>query len=236
CLIYLGYFQPDGEESALLHARRMLDRFPEDGREFMYVIVWASRRLRRYDEAYQCASEGIQRFRDDPRFWHGQSLTMFSWFRDPTHRDSWRFAGLDAIAHLQKAAELYARNGEQNRVLLGAAHCNVAYFSCIEDPAWNAYDVERAVADLNWLKHYVPPDQWYPAYPEYFHAEAMVTYHVFRRDRDANVSGKRLLAELDCAEKSNEAALELFTKQSFLMLREQIAAARVEVLSRQTET
>ncbi|MFP5041609.1 hypothetical protein [Parasediminibacterium sp. JCM 36343] len=53
--------------------------------DFLYILCWVTRRIKRYEESIELAFEGIRNFPDDPRFYHGFALTKYcTIYEDPT--------------------------------------------------------------------------------------------------------------------------------------------------------
>jgi len=228
CLLYLAFSEPQGDQDAYEHARRCLQRYHGPDRlEFYYVLIWVTRRLRKYVEGYKFATQAIQLSPADPRLYHGRGLLIYAFYADIEYRSMFFYGGAAALEDIDRAIKLYyEQDRERYRRLLAAAHTNLAYLRCIDDPLhWrDLYSPERARQDLNFAKRYVPTTEWYPDYPEYFHAEATVLFHEYLKGKTGSMPRDALLDKLRHAREMNLTAGRLFPKASFAALTERIDA------------
>ena len=228
CLFYLGLPQQEGDQRAYDCAVESATRFPKAKFEFLYVALWAARRLRKFEMAHQLACEAIDEDSGDPRFYHGRSLNNFSWFSDRKQRSTWKLSGDLAVKDLKAAIRLYRKKGDRYLRVIGAAYCNQAYFLLL-DENWGVYSLSEAVESLDKLKDYVDRTEWDPLYPEYFGAEAMVRYHEYLGGLKREEPREYLEDKLSQGLKSILVAIRLFERQRFYELKGKVQQALVSM-------
>jgi hypothetical protein len=217
CLLYLALPRPartsqtdspssTGDEKAYLHAEaimegeKLLDRSdwekaPESVKqEFRYVQSWAARRSGRYQKAVELAQEGTAHEPEDPRFFHGLCLSIYSWLSKKPEEST---PTLDAaIAATRTAIFLYLKTaeGDHNNDVIAANYNNLAYFlawsvalnqeaSPADRPRAEAHS-HKAIAEardaLHQLKELIDKNEWEKTkHPEFFHTEAYLEYQEF---------------------------------------------------------
>src|SRR5204863_10159809 len=84
CLLYLTLADIEGDQKAFHHATAMLNEpsvlaeVPDSEAEFRYIACWSARRLKNFSAATEQATTGIEKWPDDPRFYHGRSLSKLA--------------------------------------------------------------------------------------------------------------------------------------------------------------
>lgn len=195
-----------GDEKAYQHAEALMegeqliarpkwDETPETiKQEFRYVQCWAARRTGHFRKAVALAKEGNEKEPNDPRFFHGLCLAIYSWLvKNPKDMPP-RLE--EAIEATKTAISLYKvqSTAHENDDVIAANYNNLAYFL-----AWSVelstqnWDLPRqAVAEQNRqtiaaardaleaLRDLVKKSTWETTkHPEYFHTEAYLEYVEF---------------------------------------------------------
>jgi hypothetical protein len=189
----------------------MMSRFRGDrhaDREYQYIAGWAARRARKYHVANAILGVAIERYTDDPRFFHGRSLNTYSWLKDSSARRRCPYTLKRAIVDGERAVELYEASGDPTyEELTAACYNNLAYFYSVGDATSMAAAAPAREALLK-LKALVPSNLWNPKYPEYFHTEACVEYcEAMEAKQRSDVSSQS--SKLAWARSAIEAAIRL---------------------------
>jgi hypothetical protein len=186
------------------------------------------------------AKEGIKKEPNDPRFFHGLCLAIYSWLMKKPNDSPPRLE--EAIAATQTAISLYKTQstGNENDDVLAANYNNLAYFlawsvelmqetaavSRDELAQQNREALAKAREALEGLKRLVDKSTWERTkHPEYFHTEAYLEYMEFTV---ASLTGDLAvgLRKLENANKEIEIALRLLaegpTKINYRALRDRI--------------
>jgi hypothetical protein len=208
--------------------------------EFRYVQCWAARRTGHFRRAVALAKEGIKKEPNDPRFFHGLCLAIYSWLMKKPNDSPPRLE--EAIEATQTAISLYQTHptGNENDDVLAANYNNLAYFlawsvELTQETAAVSRDVlaqqnrdalAKAREALEGLKRLVDKSTWERTkHPEYFHTEAYLEYMEFTV---ASLTGDLAvgLRKLENANKEIEIALRLLaegpTKINYRALRDRI--------------
>lgn len=187
CLLYLTIPSTQADKLAYEHAREML-RLPHvlkemqgADAEFRYIACWSARRLKNFADATDLALGAIEKWPDDPRFYHGLSLSKLAeWEAGPSEapRTVLLFEGEEAA---WQAIRLYSKASEENREFLGASYNNVAYINTLKTKVAESREAARsslvkARAAIKELKKNVPETEWTPTHPNYFHTDALLCY------------------------------------------------------------
>ncbi len=172
CYLYMAFPKVEGDAEAHRHALAMRGIFgSHDGVEFSYVLLWTSRRLGRYEDGVEMANVAITQHPEDARLHHGLGLLYYSWAMSADHDRSIHINR--AISSIQHALMLYQRYSPSNRELVAICHKDLALFHS-EQSASELFAPEVARQDLAKLSLVIPEDEWYPMYPEFYHAKAQV--------------------------------------------------------------
>ncbi len=226
CLLYMALPVHDGDEAALQHAIDMIRRFDERPAEFLYIAAWAGRRSRQYQIADDWITTALQRFPDDPRFWHGHALNIYAWIVDGDVQRKCPYSPATAISASTRAVELLSRKQESRHRddALGANYNNLAFFQILW-PETDAYDVAGARSSLERLKAAVPKIDWEPTFPEYYHTEAAVELNEALMLRSEGKGPGLVREKLLAAQREISHAIRMVPeKPSYQLLRDTIVA------------
>lgn len=80
-------------------------------RDYLYVMIWVSRRVEAYAESKKYCEIGISRFPRDPRFYHGKSLYLYNEYFSESSLDSCNIKQLKEILNLGESALYGYRKG-----------------------------------------------------------------------------------------------------------------------------
>jgi hypothetical protein len=251
-LLYLAFPSEQGDEIAYDHATRMLsmysliEQFPEVECEFHYVACWSARRLRRYKDAKHHAEKGLERYPNDPRFYHGRLITRIAKLSDDLLGKRIRFdkkninpqirQGLldlsiketinEVVSDGNRAIELYRALSNENEDVVSAILNSIAYMYALSSTQDSQSEADKELLTkarqyLDLLKQNLPPDHWSPNYPEYFHTQSFIEYYeALLLDRSQQFAQAK--TKLDHSRRSIVEAIQLNTKQTYLDLRELI--------------
>lgn len=226
CLLYMALPLHDGDDAAFAHAIEMFARFPAYDREFLYVIAWAGRRCKQYQKTAEWIEEGLRRYPDDLRFWHGQALNIYAWLLDENARTSCQYQPSDAVQATERTLAMLSRAERPHALapeIRAANYNNLAYFRVLW-PDSAAFDVPAAREALDSLKIILPRPRW-EQFPEYYHTEALVEYREALALRAANGDPSDIREKLNTAQREIRRALLLVPdKETYQRLRDTIAA------------
>jgi hypothetical protein len=175
-LLYLAYPLRSGDARVVNSTDRSCRKYPEQQLEFLYLGCWAARRMKRYAESILFADRGIAVDQEDPRFYHGRSLSVYCWIDSAMEGCSKVMK--DAIDDAVHAVRLLERDYASDSEMLSAGYNNIAYFCLQSDPAVQN-SMRTAVEYFEKLLKLLPRSQWTPKYPEYFHTESVLLYHQY---------------------------------------------------------
>jgi hypothetical protein len=244
CLLFLSSPHPASDSVAREHAEEMLSfvasQWPSGGEaieeikgHFLYVLCWALRREKRFEEAEAVATKVIESEAGcrDARFFHGRAINAYSWLTFGEAPEG--VTVVRAISDAERAIELYSGVGTGTHAHALAALYNTLTCFCSN---WvdDYEDLPAARRFLDELKQVRPKWEWDPGHPEYFHTEAFLEFQEFRQMERARPSGRaELVAARDKllrAHKEIERAIEIFSEdEDYTMLRRQIDLALTEV-------
>lgn len=184
CYLYLAFgFEEKLHSylSALLKPKLEKDVSDVTRRECLYVLCWSARRSGLNQDANRYAKEGIARYPEDPRFYHGLALNIYTWQK--LDAASCRYQIIDIVENSQRAVELYQRHAQENKDVIAACYNNMAYFLALDaktgnyDRAVRTQKLEEARACLEQLKDIFNKETaWNPDHPEFFHTSAFLEY------------------------------------------------------------
>ncbi|HEY0347555.1 MAG TPA: hypothetical protein VGC60_05310, partial [Pyrinomonadaceae bacterium] len=247
CLLHLAFPTNEGDERAYKHAYQMLGRtdvlkeVDYSEREYLYILAWAARRLRKYDEAWDVASKAIKRFADDSRFHHARAIVTFSWLLDPSAKPSCSQTMRSAIEDARLAITLLKQKspdfpalGATYEELIGANRNNIAYLAAWEGKELRqarnfkeaGRSIREAVAEINALKRDV--QEWLPMFPEYCHTEAYVRFEDYKIGKLHKTDQNTLLNKLKSAKRAIDGAISVYPTDSYIKLRDSIQKALLE--------
>jgi hypothetical protein len=217
CLLYMAFPRVTGDRQAydyaaeLLINKELMAAQPGIEQEYIYVICWAARRLKEYSTAHYYAELGIRNWPDDPRFYHGRCLNTAAWLGDEKKEAECRLTLRDAIEDARRALDLYGRDGEESRDLIGACYNNLAYLwaEYAARESCTAAAVTEARRALLGLKEWTEKERWVPNHPEYLHTEAYVEFQEYSLARIGREDEARLRAKLEHARREIDKALAL---------------------------
>jgi hypothetical protein len=224
CYLLMAFPSVEGDERAHMHAKEMYEYFGQKaGLEFLYVLVWTSRRQLRsgkdsqslFSEGEQWGLEGLRVSSNDPRFYHGLGLLHYSWAKMVSATEASRHIRR-AIEYIQKALEQYLERGVGPELVAICQKDLALFFS---DPdGGSERDIPKAETALVQLQKSIPPEEWFPLYPEFFHAKAQVLFAVC--EQSGRLDSDLALEAHDAA----ELALKMYDKDSFRATLEDINA------------
>ncbi len=244
CFLYLVLGRGEGEERARVHLRetladkRRLKLNPSLERECLYLLCWVARRTGRFAEADACARDGIGKWEDDARFFHGRCLNTLSWLSRNETSPGCPHTLRDAIRDAERAIDLYGKGGPADRDMVAANYHNLALLYAREAESVRPSHEERvglltlSRKFLRKVKRSTPKDSWSPGRPDYFFTEALVEYQEYLTGVDAGVDPSALLAKLERAKSEVEHALRLYENIPYYLelgalLESELARARV---------
>jgi len=225
CFLYMAFPGKDGDQKAFDHAKKMMSFFAAFKSEFYYVLCWAGRRLKVFQETDKYIQRAIKDFPDDPRFHHAFALNILSWIRDKKTTINCPYKLRAAVDETQKAIDLYSLDEKRFGELIGANYNNLAYFLSAERLT-ETYDLPKAREALDQLKKYTSKEDWPPENPEYFQTEAQVEVEEFYDGRMKKRDAEYLQMKLTNAKREIETAIRLNpAKSQYVELKEEIDLA-----------
>ncbi|HWB95220.1 MAG TPA: hypothetical protein VG672_00920, partial [Bryobacteraceae bacterium] len=218
-LVYLSFGGREGEEDALVHAKKMIDEYPESSEAFLLLWASAALELGKFQDVHNACSRAIESQTRHWMFYHMRSVNTFEWCLDDRLR---RFCPVSierSISDVEEAIRRVSAAGGA-RLRLGLLYNNLAYFSSHSDSglAKAIFDLKRARTALNRLLELVPREQWDPERPHFFHTEA----HILFLEHQHAPSGASTRGLLIRALESIDAALRLRDKPLYTALKRQI--------------
>jgi hypothetical protein len=191
CLIYLAFPSNKGDRLAYDHATEMLNQVelikskPYTEREYRYVQCWAARRIQEFSAARAIADSAIEKWPEDPRFFHGRLLNSIAEYQATQTGKENQILLQQAIDDARKAIELYGADPLVNKELIAVTYNTLAYVLALtalvnqDNPEYAVACVLRAREALDNLKALKNRNDWSPNHPEYFHTEAYVEYQEY---------------------------------------------------------
>ena len=245
CLLYLAFPTKEGDERAYEHIKQMLQResvirqYPHAETEYLYVLCWAARRLKKYEEACDTASQALSRWGDDARFFHARAMSIYAWLADKETAAQCNYSINDAISDARKAIELFEQNKEKfqgitgatYQELIGANYNNIAYFY-----AWATLELlgtahpldevraflSEARTALDKLKEWIKQEDWGLTFPEFHHTEAYVEHFEFLFSKFEEPEEFNRIQKLENAKKSVDRAIQANPKSYYVELRDKL--------------
>jgi hypothetical protein len=211
-----------GDQMALTHAEKLINESslretqPHLEQEFSAIVCWAARRRKKYAFAETWANRSIDKWKNDPRFYHARSLNTYAWLNDENEKVQCKLSLRDAISDAEKAIELYSRDSEKYLQLIGANYNNLAYFWAQEyaastpSSAGGDIAISEAGRALITLEKLIERQTWVPNHPEYFETAAFVGYHEYSHMRKQHEPLSKLIEKLTHAKDDIDQALKLF--------------------------
>jgi hypothetical protein len=238
CYLYLAFGRSEEENKPYNLAARSLERAVSYGdeevaREFLYVLCWAARRVGKFAEAVNVATRGIEKWPEDPRFYHGRCLAIYSWLIDDDQRTACPYGVDDAIQDAQSAIDRYKAGDGQNQDVIAANYNNLAFFYAMKvtlgildiDESWKC--LESARDALLTLRKCIDKDQWKPQHPEFYHTEAFLEFQEFTVGFSGGKSKAYLNQKLSQAKQEIDKAIALYPNgPSYQELLEKIEKAQ----------
>jgi hypothetical protein len=188
CYLYLAFGAEEGDEKAyhrlnkLVAAKETVSSNSLLELECVYFMCWAARRTGRFVQADSLFREGIEKWPDDPRLYHGRSLNIFSWMMNQDYAPACPYSTSQASTDAERAILLYGARAQENHDVIAACYNNLCYFLAHEaiDRTHSLGEgrakLPKAREALDTLKTLVKKEDWYPAHPEYFYTEAYLEY------------------------------------------------------------
>ncbi|HTU43876.1 MAG TPA: hypothetical protein VMF91_02350 [Bryobacteraceae bacterium] len=212
CLIYMTERETArdvrrGDENALQYARKMRLVHPELRSEFLYVMVWTARRLRRYQESHNAAREAIEYFPEDARFYHGRSVNTMYWLEDEKQAPFCPMKREHALADAWRALDLYSREAADRTLVKAIQLNNIAWTHASSPQELPQFDLRAAREALTRLTELIPRSSWLPFYPGFFHTEAYIECEEYKRDRGRGGERSLLRAKLENADEALRQAM-----------------------------
>jgi hypothetical protein len=224
-LLYFTFPDRQSDRNAFDHARSILrDLADEDKKyksEFLYFYCWAARRLGEFARADVRLGEAIHEYPEDPRFYHGRALNIYSWLSNEAKKKECKYGIADGIQDLENAIRYYELTKKESIKLIAACYNDLAYFwvwRCQEidhqSPELKSY-LDQARAALNQLIRFMPKDRWDPTYPEYFETESSIEYVEFQQMKIEQKSAALQIKKLESALANLTTAYTLYPKPHY---------------------
>lgn len=178
-LLYLCAPTNSGDQHAYKHATMLATQFQssEFQNHILFFASWCCICVGRFDEARKYASEGAERFPDDPKFPHLLARANIREI-EMNSADKGRESFIQEAIVLQRQAVALAEKSPKNPWLVGVMYNSLAFYLCQIDwavPGFNK-QIEEARKAVRQLKTAIPKEQWHPAYSNFFHTEAYLEY------------------------------------------------------------
>lgn len=233
CYLYLTHPEGEGDHLAYEHAKEMLALHKQLEQEFLYVLCWCARRLKKFDESLQLGTKAIHSYPQDARFYHGRCLTYFAWLNDAQEIEILQPTVVEeylgtAIQDAQRAIDLYSLSDKTNENVIGANYNNLAYLYAFQ-PESCCYDLIKSRRALTSLKKIINKDIWYKQHPEYLHTEAHLEYHEYLEGRRGGKDKDYLNKKLANARREIDLALSILQKELYKQLKDDIEKAFDEI-------
>lgn len=238
CYLYLALPTRLGDEHAYGHASALLNTvgvsqgLDKLEPEYRYLMCWAARRARNYAAGDKLATDSIDLYPEDPRFYQARCLNTFSWFAD----DSRPLPVPDMLTMKQAIADAETaiscsktKDDVRYQDIILACYNNLACFWSYRLDS--TFDISESRENLNNLKALFKREFWDPQYPEFYHTEAYVEYMEYKhppRDKTDDVSYLRF--KLQNAREMIEKAYSLHQKPDYEKLRKKIVSALEDLM------
>lgn len=233
CYLYLALDSMEEKTHSAIKETLLTKRDKEEAdddiwRESLYILCWSARRSGHYEEADNYAREGISQYPDDPRYYHGRALNIYTW---RALGDNCPYLIAEAAEASERALELYRRPELDSADQVAACYNNSAYFIAIDVKESDSHDraeltrkLERAREHLTNLKTAIDKEKdWDPTHPEFFHTEAFLEYQEvknFWMKQEMDKEG--LTAKLRSAKRDIETAISIYDCPKYRELRNDI--------------
>ena len=196
-LLSLSFFNRKGDGHSFERLKMLLNEDNEHSAEPFYLALWAGRRAKKYGETDELAKRAIAMWPDDFRLYHGRQLNSFAWINsgdESCHRDL-AFCAKDS----KRSISLIAQMKEPPTETLAANYNNlVCAYSW--NPADRAFSTKKARHALKRLKEILPPGDWLPRFPEFFHTEANLEGFEAKEMVASGAAKELIISKLQCAE------------------------------------
>lgn len=191
-VLFLALCDPQTEQAAVALAQHAVDTAEDQQRmDALYVLSWALRRIGRFEQAIDCASQGIAKDASDPRLYHARALGRFAKARAG---GGGHFDLMSVERDLEEARRLYdapdAAWPHMRPVMVAGCINGLAYVSALNATQPSA--LRRARTLIGELKSVFPREQWEPRHPEFFHTEAFLEREEAKRIGDGSAKRAKL--------------------------------------------
>jgi hypothetical protein len=205
-------------------------------RELRYILIWLYRRCQRYSESLQLAEACIGEYPDDPRFYHGKCLTLYSKYLSNDQGKFDSFEKVEEVTDLALlAVELYQAEKVQSEKItytIGALLNTLAHLYCIRYVfTGEGEDLVVARGHYRMLQELFDGDKrpMYSDYPELLHTGAVLELSAARQERKAqNREGAIILLD-EAASKINSALSMIPESALYLNLKADILVEGREI-------
>ncbi len=189
--------------------------------DYVYFIGWAARRCGDYTSSIRFLRQGAQRFPDDPRFYHGLSLSYYSTYQAGS-------ASLSKIENIEKLnkcieyAEISLRiyeHFEQIDIIIktrAALYNDLAFFHSELFSVTGELNEFHVIAGRKFMNELKIADPEYKSFPEYLHTESYLElqeykfiYSKITEIDDGNPLLKDAILKLQFAKLAISGALEI---------------------------
>lgn len=190
-----------------------------------YLLIWASRRIKKYKESVNLAKKAIKQFENDPRFYHGLFLSQYCIFED---ENSQKLSSIDEMLHnLNKSIFLYnsfiQRNYYRNNLsaslnsaMLDSYNNSYSYCLCLKAQQFDKLSsqfidtVKESRQLFNKLKNI--HGKFNDILPEYYDTESLIEYL-----ESFYIDENKKIIKLEYAFEAINTAISLSNNESLIM-------------------